>query len=246
MDHMVMLTWGLFPEAVYPYRGPGSTTNISSFRDGSFRRDFSAWISPLDNWGWGWPAFSPGSDVSEFLADGLFGAELKEALTDRLSRQVLFHFEIEQLPNPNNRVTINDQYTDALGIPRPVIHYELTDYEKKAMEQAKLASDQMFERLGIQDFTSYNATDNNTFIYNNVRYSYNGAGHIVGTHRMGSSPDDSVTDSYCKSWDHPNLYIVGAGNMTTLGTSNPTLTLSAFTIRSVESILKDLETQFKN
>src|SRR5690606_21562575 len=25
MDHMVMLTWGLFPEPVYSYRGPGST-----------------------------------------------------------------------------------------------------------------------------------------------------------------------------------------------------------------------------
>lgn len=246
MDHMVMLTWGLFPEPVYSYRGPGSTTNISSFRDGKFRSEFSAWISPLDNWGWSWPAFSPGSDLSEFLGKGLFGAALKEALADRLSRQVLFHFEIEQLPNPNNRVTINNQYMDALGIPRPVIHYELTDYEKKSMEQAKLASDQMFERLGIQDFTTYNATDPNTTVYNNVRYSYNGAGHIVGTHRMGSSPDDSVTDSYCKSWDHPNLYVVGAGNMTTLGTSNPTLTLSAFTIRSVESILTDLESHFKN
>ncbi|WEK70383.1 MAG: GMC family oxidoreductase [Candidatus Chryseobacterium colombiense] len=246
MDHMVMLTWGLFPEPVYSYRGPGSTTNISSFRDGNFRSEFSAWISPLDNWGWSWPTFSPGSDLSEFLNDGLFGAELKEALTYRLSRQVLFHFEIEQLPNPKNRVTINDQYLDVLGIPRPVIHYELTDYEMRAMEQAKLASDQMFERLGIEDFTKYNATDNNTFMYNNVRYSYNGAGHIVGTHRMGSTPDDSVTNSYCKSWDHPNLYIVGAGNMTTLGTSNPTLTLSAFTIRSVESILADLETKLKN
>lgn len=245
MDHMVMLTWGLFPEPVYSYRGPGSTTNISSFRDGDFRSDYSAWISPLDNWGWSWPAFSPGSDVSEFLGKGYFGAELKEALTYRLSRQVLFHFEIEQLPNPNNRVTINNEYMDALGIPRPVIHYELTEYEMKAMEQAKHASDQMFERLGIEDFTTYNESDKNTFVYNGVRYSYNGAGHIVGTHRMGSSPEDSVTDSYCKSWDHPNLYIVGAGNMTTLGTSNPTLTLSAFTIRSVESILKDLETILK-
>ncbi|MCJ7932283.1 MAG: GMC family oxidoreductase [Chryseobacterium sp.] len=245
MDHMVMLTWGLFPEPVYPYRGPGSTTNISSFRDGNFRGEFSAWISPLDNWGWGWPAFSPGSDVAEFIGKGLFGSELREALTNRLSKQVLFHFEIEQLPHPNNRVTINDQYLDALGIPRPVIHYELTDYEKKAMEQAKKASDQMFDRLGIQDFTKYTDADKNSVFYNGERYSYNGAGHIVGTHRMGSAAENSVTNSYCKAWDHSNLYIVGAGNMTTLGTSNPTLTLSAFTIRSVESILADLETQLK-
>lgn len=245
MDHLVMLTWGLFPEPVYPYRGPGSTTNISSFRDGEFRSNFSAWISPLDNWGWSWPAFSPGSDVQEFLGRGYFGKKLKDALADRLSRQVLFHFEVEQLPNQNNRVTINNEYLDVLGIPRPVITYEVTEYEKKAMEQAKLASDQMFAKLGVEDFTKYNATDKNTFIYNHVRYSYNGAGHIVGTHCMGSSSETSVTNSYCKAWDHPNLYIVGAGNMTTLGTSNPTLTLSALTIRSVESILGDLERNFK-
>lgn len=186
MDHMVMLTWGLFPEPVYPYRGPGSTTNISSFSDGNFRSEFSAWISPLDNWGWGWPAFSPGSDISEFLGKDFFGTVLKQALKERLTRQVLFHFEIEQMPNPNNRVTINNQYLDALGIPRPVIHYELTEFEKKAMEQAKLASDQMFKALGIEDHTTYSPTDNNTIVYNNVRYSFNGAGHIVGTHRMGS------------------------------------------------------------
>ncbi|KQT35688.1 hypothetical protein ASG22_01320 [Chryseobacterium sp. Leaf405] len=245
MDHMVMLTWGLFPEAVYPFRGPGSTTNISSFRDGKFRSEYSPWISPLDNWGWGWPANSPSSDLQEFIGNGLFGKELKEALADRLSRQVLFHFEIEQLPNPNNRVVINNEYLDVLGIPRPVVYYELTDYEKIGMQQAKLASDQMFKTLDIKDHTEYKASDNNTFVYDDVRYSYNGAGHIVGTHRMGDSPEDSVTNSYCKSWDHSNLYIVGAGNMTTLGTSNPTLTLSAFTIRSVESILTDLEQKFK-
>lgn len=246
MDHLVMLTWGLTEEPIYPYRGPGSTTNISSFRDGDWRNKWSAWISPLDNWGWQWPAFSPGSDLDEFLADGMFGEELRMAMGNRLSRQVLFHFEIEQMPSAKNRVTISNEYLDALGIPRPIIHYDVNDYEKRAMEQAKIASDQMFAELNIEDYTKYNATDNDTVVYNNVRYSFNGAGHIVGTHRMGDNASDSVTNSYCKTWEHPNLYAVGAGNMTTLGTSNPTLTLAAITIRSVESMLKDLEAQFKS
>ena len=246
MDHMVMLTWGLFPEPIYSYKAPVlppifrlSVTEISevNFLHGSLLLIIGAGAGRH---------FLRDRIFQNFWDKRLFGAELKEALAYRLSRQVLFHFEIEQLPNPNNRVTINDQYLDALGIPRPVINYELTEYEMKAMEQAKLASDQMFKRLGIDDFTKYTEADKNTFIYNNVRYSYNGAGHIVGTHRMGDNADDSVTNSYCKSWDHPNLYIVGAGNMTTLGTSNPTLTLAAFTIRSVESILSDLEHKFKN
>lgn len=245
MDHPVMLTWGLFKEKVYPYRGPGSTTNISSFRDGDFREDFAPWISPLDNGGWGWPAFSPGSDLTEFLNNGLFGEELKEKLEDRLCRQVLFHFEFEQAPHPENRVTISNDYLDELGIPRPIISYDITDYEKKAIEQAKKISDKIFEIMGIDDYTKFNKTDNHTFIFNDVRYSFKGAGHNIGTHRMGNDPETSVTNSYCKTWDHPNLYLVGAGNMPTSATSNPTLTMAAFTIRSVESILNDLDIKFK-
>ncbi|WP_298487038.1 GMC family oxidoreductase [uncultured Maribacter sp.] len=245
MDHMVLLTWGLFPEPVYPFRGPGSTTNISTFRDGDFRGDYAPWISPLDNWGWGWPAFSPGTDIQEFIRNGQFGTELKESLKHRLTRQFLIHFEIEQLPHPENRVTISEEYLDVMGIPRPIVHFQLTDYEKKGMEQAKLVSDQMMKQMGAKDYTDYREGDNNTFVYNNVRYSYNGAGHVVGTHRMGDDPNKSVTNNYCKAWDHPNLYIVGAGNMPTLGTSNPTLTLTALAIRSVESILSDIEQNIK-
>lgn len=74
-----------------------------------------------------------------------------------------------------------------------------------------------------------------------MRYSYNGTKHIVRTHRMGSTPENSVINNYVKLGDHRNLYIVGTGNMITLGTSNSTLISAVFTIRSVESILKDLE-----
>ena len=245
MDHPVMLTWGLFKEKVYPFRGPGSTTNLSSFRDGNFRSDFAPWISPLDNGGWTWPRFSPGSDVDEFLKQGLFGEELKNKLEERLCKQILIHFEFEQLPNPENRVMISDDYLDELGIPRPIIHYKLTDYEKKAMAEAKKISDKMFEMMGAVDYTQFKDTDYHTFVYNEVRYSFKGAGHNIGTHRMGDDPKTSVTNSYCKTWDHPNLYLIGAGNMPTSATSNPTLTMAAFTIRSVESIFNDLTNQLK-
>lgn len=240
MDHQVMLTWGLADKPVYPFRGPGSTTNISTFRDGSFRNEHAAWIAPLDNWGWGWPTFAPGSDLEEFLAKGLFGKELRNAIEDRVTRQVLFHFEIEQLPDPKNRITIDEKYTDRLGIPKPVIHYSISEYEAKALEKAKEVSNKLFELLDYEDKTKHESTHESTIKYNGKVYNFNGAGHIVGTHRMGSDPETSVTNSYSQSWDHKNLYIVGAGSMPTLGTSNPTLTLAALAIRSCESILTDL------
>jgi choline dehydrogenase-like flavoprotein len=44
-----------------------------------------------------------------------------------------------------------------------------------------------------------------------------------------------------RTWDHKNLFLVGAGNMPTLGTSNPTLTLTALTFKAAEAILRQLE-----
>jgi choline dehydrogenase-like flavoprotein len=242
MDHMVLLTWGLLPEKAYPFRGPGSTTNISTFRDGDFRKQHAPWISPLDNWGWTWPEFSPGSDVAEALSSGMFGKKLRAHLHDILTRQLLLHFECEQLPEADNRVTIDPQYKDQIGNYRPVIHYNASEYMGKAFEAAKAVSDQIFEAYQVQDFTSYSAAvDPDYVVYKGKGYNFRGAGHIVGTHRMGFNKNDSVVNADQRTWDHDNLYLVGCGNMPTLGTSNPTLTMTALTFKASEAILKQLE-----
>ncbi|WP_024487167.1 GMC oxidoreductase, partial [Serratia fonticola] len=70
--------------------------------------------------------------------------------------------------------------------------------------------------------------------------TFNGAGHFAGTHCMGSSPESSVVNKYQRTWEHPNLYLVGCGNMINMGTSNPTLTMSALTFWAAHNILQDL------
>lgn len=243
MDHMTVLRWGLADQPVYPFRGPGSTSNIPTFRDGSFRSEHAAWILPLDNWGWAWPTGAPGTDVSGFLGEGLFGDELRTALKDRITRQFFIHFECEQIPDPENRVTISPEYMDQIGNYRPVLQYKATDYMLKAFEATATVSKQMFEQCNIKDFTEYKPTDPGYVTYKGVGYTYNGAGHIVGTHRMGDKPENSVVNADMRTWDHPNLYLVGCGNMPTLGTSNPTLTMSALTFKAAEAILNQLESQ---
>ena len=242
MDHLCLLTWGLLPVKGYPYRGPGSTTNMPTFRDGSFRKEHSAWICPIDNWGWGWPVFSPGSDLANALTKNVFGKELRDHLNDVLTRQLLLHYECEQTPDPDNRVTIDPAYRDPIGNYRPVIHYDVTDYEKKAFETAKKINDQLFEGANIEDYTYYSPSLDPDFVgYKSQGYNFWGAGHIVGTHRMGSSKKDSVVNKDGRTWDHENLYLVGCGNMPTLGTSNPTLTMTALTFMTAEAILKKLQ-----
>jgi choline dehydrogenase-like flavoprotein len=71
-----------------------------------------------------------------------------------------------------------------------------------------------------------------------VKLNYTGAGHIMGTFRMGTSRDNSVVDSYQCSHDHDNLYLVGSGTFPTGATANPTLTIAALALRTVDRIAR--------
>ena len=251
MDHVTMLRWGLMPQNIGSYRGPGSTSNIASFRDGDFRKKHSAFIVPIDNWGWSWAKFSPYSDVSS-LVDGdpggsngakrpmKFGPALRQALADSVTRQFTLQFEFEQLPDPANRVRIDSRYRDRLGNYRPIVDYNLSGYVREAMAAAAKVSNSVFKKLGADDKTQYDPNSPGYLEYKGQEYQYAGAGHLIGTHRMGSSPSDSVVNSGQQTWDHENLFLAGCGNMPTIGTSNPTLTMAALAFRAAESIRKAL------
>ena len=70
-----------------------------------------------------------------------------------------------------------------------------------------------------------------------------GAGHVVGTYRMGDNPVDSVVDSDQRSHDHENLYLVGSGTFPTVTTANPTLTIAALSLKTTKAIRSILKNQ---
>lgn len=241
MDHPTMLTWGLMPKKIGSFRGPGSTSGIPSLRDGEFRKHRAAFRIEIGNWGWSWPANSP-YDPLVALVDqsNLFGAQLRKAVKNTFQRQFRFGFLVEQLPEPANRVTIDPSYKDQLGNYRPIINYNVSDYTRAGMAAAKQVSDLIFARLGVEDFTAYKTTDPGYLTYQKKGYVYNGAGHLVGTHVMGTSKQNSVVNRNQRTWDHENLYLVGCGNFPTIATSNPTLTMAALVSWAAENILKEL------
>ncbi len=241
MDHPTMLTWGLMPQAIGAFRGPGSTSGIPSLRGGEFRKDHAAFRIEIGNWGWSWPAGAPIGTMPELVDQkNLFGQSLKDYLATVYPRMFRFGFLVEQLPDVNNRVTIDPAYRDQLGNYRPVIDYNVTDYTRAGMAAAKGVSDQIFQRMGVEQFTDYNESQAGYLTYEGEGYTYNGAGHLVGTHIMGSSKETSVVNANQQSWDHPNLYLVGCGNMPTISTSNPTLTMAALTYWAADNVLQAL------
>ncbi|MDK1311912.1 GMC family oxidoreductase [Pseudoalteromonas ardens] len=242
MDHPTMLTWGLMPCKIGAFRGPGSTSGIPSLRGGAFRAEQAAFRIEIGNWGWSWPEGAPIATVPDLIdKQGLFGPALRHKIAEEYPRMFRFGFLVEQLPDPDNRITIDDQYRDQLGNYRPVIHYKVTDYTRAGMAQAKEVSDAIFQRLGVEPFTQYKTSDPGYVQYQGKGYVYNGAGHLVGTHLMGDNPKDSVVNRDQRSWDHPNLYLVGCGNMPTIATSNPTLTMAALTFWAADNVLNALD-----
>lgn len=266
MDHPQYLTWGLLPQPAYPYRGPLVTSAIGELCDGPFRNHRAAFRVSLGNEAWsatvGGKAGDPhrttldfinGMNVSglnkkEFskLADdngALFGADLTKTLGGLISRQFRIAFAVEQSPDPDNRVRLSS-VTDALNLPRPRITYDISDYTRRGIATAFRMKKLIFSKLGAIDFTVVADDDPGRFeemVDGNLEpLTYGGAGHVMGTYRMGDDPKTSVVDSFQRSHDHPNLYLVGSGTFPSVGTSNPTLTLSALALRTADRIVLDL------
>jgi len=62
--------------------------------------------------------------------------------------------------------------------------------------------------------------------------------HPAGGCSMGTAPASSVVDSYGRTHDHQNLFVVGAPTMPTAGCANGTLTFCALSIRSAVEIAR--------
>ena len=226
MDHPTQLSWASADEPVWPYRGPLSTSGVENLGDGEFRRDRGAFRIEIGNDGHSWPTGAPVTSAAELVKQGLRGKALDMALRDATSRHVRLASLIEQLPDPENRVTLHGSEKDRYGVPLPQIAYRLDDYVKAGLAEATKAHQEIFDALGTSGV--------------NHSPSAAGAGHIIGTTKMGADPKNSVVDRELRSHDHHNLFIVGSSVFPTSATANPTLTIAALSLRASLAIQRQL------
>ena len=102
----------------------------------------------------------------------------------------------------------------------------LDEFTSQGMAMAREVSEQVFNALGVSEIHHAD--------------TFQGAGHVIGTYRMGSNPNTSVVDANLRSHDHQNLYLLGSGVFPSVGTANPTLTIAALSIRASEAIASAL------
>jgi choline dehydrogenase-like flavoprotein len=255
MDHPMYVPWGLLPQSAFPYRGPLSTSGIEDLRDGDFRKERASFRIEIGNEGWNFAVGGDPNITTVDLVNGLnnslvnpnydvlYGPNLVSKLRDVLTRQFRIGFLIEQEPEEKNRVTLS-KHKDGLDLPRPEVYYSLSDYTIRGFAAAKKAADAIFARLNATDYTRIPDKQDPTAIElppneggRRERIRFMGAGHIIGTYRMGDDSKTSVVNADQRSWDHDNLFLIGSGVFPTSATANPTLTIAALCLRTADKIL---------
>lgn len=206
-------------EPLWAGRGPMSPSSIQVMRDGPFRSEHAAFRIDISN------SSRVQSVTEDLLKKGVYGPALDDAIREHCAHEVSIKNVLEQLPNPENRITLSDQ-KDALGLPKPEFHYEFSDYVERGMA----ASNEAYKRIAaLMGGTNLRFTTPG--VYGNNQ-------HITGTMAMGSDPANSVTDPTGRTHDHENLFVVSTGVMPTVATCNSTLTAVALALRTADHLRK--------
>ncbi len=143
----------------------------------------------------------------------------KSVLQAMANRSVDWWVMSEDLPEPENRVTLgtDGRITVRWQPNNLVAHQKLIDAAKTMMRNAGYPI-VFAERMGI-------ATNS----------------HQCGTIRFGNDPTASVLDSFCKTWDIDNLYVVDGAFFPSSTAMNPALTIAAQALRVAEKIRRGEE-----
>ena len=180
----------------------------------------------ISNDGWSWPTGGAVTLADMLSRRGLRGEALRQAMADHAARHVQLAALTEQLPEQENRVTLDARDRDAFGVPLPRMHYRVGAYSRAGLAAAREVHDEIFARLNASEV--------------HHRDVFQGAGHIIGTTRMGGNPRHAVVDRDLRCHDHPNLFLIGAGAFPTSSTANPTLTIAALALRAAGALADTL------
>jgi choline dehydrogenase-like flavoprotein len=136
---------------------------------------------------------------------------------DKIAEHALdFWISSEDLPDPNNRVTVTE---------KGQIKLDYTFNNLTASQRLVSRLEGMLDRLYLRN----HLVERQFYIANSMGIA--AVGHQAGTCRFGTDPASSVLDLNCKAHELDNLYVVDTSFMPSIGAVNPSLTAIANALR---------------
>jgi choline dehydrogenase-like flavoprotein len=146
---------------------------------------------------------------------------------EKVARHAIdFWLSTEDLPRPDNRVTVDDNgqitlaYTATNDVPKQRLYAKL----KSILHKVDMAEDDLFHR----------------FAYMKNQIPVAGCAHQAGTVRFGTDPATSALDVDCRAHELDNLYVVDTSVFPSIGAVNPALTAMANSLRVGDHLLDRL------
>jgi choline dehydrogenase-like flavoprotein len=146
------------------------------------------------------------------------------SLEDVAKHAVDFWLTTEDIPRPDNRVTVD-------GDGQIHLAYRPSNAAEASALYGELRT--IMNHIGI---AAHHVLDKNFYMHLSIPIA--GVAHQAGTCRFGADPATSVLDVNCKAHELDNLYVVDASFMPSIGAVNPGLTIMANAIRVGEHLLQ--------
>jgi choline dehydrogenase-like flavoprotein len=149
------------------------------------------------------------------------------ALQDIAHHAVDFWLSTEDLPDPNNRVTVDKEGKVILSYTHnnQVAQQKLYDKLKSMLGHLGMHPDHLIHR--------------NAYMKNYIPVA--GVAHQAGTVRFGKDPKTSALDVNCKAHELDNLYVVDTSFFPSISAVNPALTAMANALRVGDHLLERLK-----
>lgn len=145
----------------------------------------------------------------------------------RFSKFEVF-YQIEQAPDPNNRVTLGAE-RDFLGQNMVEVHWKLNPIDIQNAVRVQEIWAEEFDKAGLGKLQF--AKKQEDWKFENLAMH-----HHIGSTRINNDPKQGVVDANCKVHGISNLFIAGSSVFPTAGYSNPTLTIIALSLRLADHI----------
>jgi choline dehydrogenase-like flavoprotein len=148
------------------------------------------------------------------------------SLAEVARHAVDFWLTTEDLPVPENRVTIDDDGN---------VHLAYRSTNDKEADGLYHELKKLLNHVGMAD---HHVLSKNFYMHMDI--SVAGVAHQAGTCRFGNDPATSVLDVNCKAHEVDNLYVVDTSFFPSIGAVNPALTAMANAIRVGEHLAERL------
>lgn len=130
-----------------------------------------------------------------------------------------FKFMFEDIPNKRNYVGLSD---DPM---KPIVNYEGFDgYVTAGYQNLSDTIEDVFGVLPVEEIV----------LDSNVQKD---GAHILGTTRMGANSKEGTIDANMVHYQYRNLLVLGSSSFPTASPTNPTLTISALSLRAADRLI---------